>query len=175
MTTETISNQHPTIPEVGQPLPDFSLPAVGRGEDGSIAETTLSNADFRGQSMVLFFYPKDATSGCTIEVCEFRDLYPEFEKLGVSVAGISRDSVSSHKKFMQNQNLPYPLLADKNQEIIKGWGLLVNKTMYGKPVTGVLRNTFVVDGDGIVRRIFEKVTPLGHAQEVLEFVRTLRK
>jgi peroxiredoxin Q/BCP len=158
--------------QVDQPLPGFSLPAAVPGKDGSITESTLSNTDFRGRPLVLFFYPKDATSGCTIEVCGFRDLYPEFEKLGVAVAGVSRDSIGSHKKFVQNQNLPYPLLSDKSQDLIKGWGLLVNKTMYGKPVTGVLRNTFMVDANGIVRRVFEKVTPLGHAQEVLEFVKT---
>jgi peroxiredoxin Q/BCP len=95
--------------------------------------------------------------------------------MNVAIAGVSRDSTGSHKRFFQNQNLPYPLLADKNQEVIKVWGLLVNKTMYGKLVTGVLRNTFVVDGNGIVQRVFEKVTPLGHAQEVLEFVKTLAK
>jgi peroxiredoxin Q/BCP len=162
-----------STPQVGQPLPNFSLHAVVPGADGSVTESTLSNTDFRGRPLVLFFYPKDATSGCTIEVCGFRDLYPEFHRLGVAIVGVSRDSIASHKRFIQNQDLPYPLLADREQEIIRGWGLLVNKTMYGKPVTGVLRNTLVVDSEGIVQRVFEKVTPLGHAQEVLEFAKTL--
>jgi peroxiredoxin Q/BCP len=87
---------------------------------------------------------------------------------------VSRDNVRSHIRFIQNQNLPYPLLADQEQTLIRGWGLLVNKTMYGKPVTKVTRTTFVVDGEGIVRRVIEKVTPLGHAQEVLDLVRILK-
>ena len=159
-----------SIPQLGQPLPEFSLPAAVPDQDGSITETTITPADFRGKPFVLFFYPKDATSGCTIEVCGFRDLYPEFQKLGVEILGVSRDSIGSHIRFIQNQNLPYPLASDLGGELIKNWGLLVNKTMYGKPVTGVGRTTFVVDSEGIVRNVIEKVTPLGHAQEVLEMV-----
>ncbi|HEX8834108.1 MAG TPA: peroxiredoxin [Abditibacteriaceae bacterium] len=160
------------IPEVGKPLPPFSLPAVQRIE-GELVTSTRSNADFLGKPFVLFFYPKDDTPGCTVEVCGFRDLHPEFQALGVEIVGVSRDGVGPHKKFIEAQNLPYMLLADKEQEVIKGWELLVHKTMYGKPVTGVSRNTFVVDAGGKVQRIFEKVTPLGHAQEVLDYVRSL--
>jgi peroxiredoxin Q/BCP len=127
----------------------------------------------KGKISVVFFYPKDATSGCTVEVCGFRDLYSEFEKLGVNIIGVSRDGISAHKKFITNQNLPYPLLSDKERVLIEGLNLLVNKTMYGKPVTGVLRNTFVLDKDGNIVKVFEKVTPLGHAQEVLDYVRSL--
>jgi peroxiredoxin Q/BCP len=161
------------LPQEGQPMPDFKLAAAVPSK-GEIQETELSLADFKGKPLVLFFYPRDATPGCTIEVCGFRDLYPEFEKLGVTVVGASRDTVRSHIKFIQNQNLPYPLLADPDQILINGWNLLVQKKMYGKPVTGVLRSTFVADGKGIVRRVFDKVTPLGHPQEVLEFVRGLK-
>ncbi len=164
-----------SIPQIGQPLPDFSLPAAIANEDGTIEETTVTPADFRGRPFVLFFYPKDATSGCTIEVCGFRDLYSEFEKLGVAIVGVSRDSVRSHSRFITNQNLPYPLAADAGGALIRSWGLLLNTTMYGKPVTKVARTTFVVDGDGIVRQIYERVTPLGHAQVVLEDVRRLTK
>src|SRR5687768_12487887 len=96
-----------TMPQINQLLPDFSLPAAVPGLDGKITETTISNADSRGRPFVLFFYPKDATSGCTIEVCGFRDLYPQFEELGVAVLGVSRDTVRSHSRFIQNQNLPY--------------------------------------------------------------------
>lgn len=158
--------------QIGQPFPQFSLPAaVPQGSN--VVEQTMSNDDLRGHTSVVFFYPKDATSGCTIEVCGFRDLYSEFEKLNVQVIGVSRDTVSSHKRFIQNQNLPYPLIADKERVLIEGLNLLVNKTMYGKPVTGVLRNTFVLNKDGDIARVFEKVTPLGHAQEVLNYVRSV--
>ncbi len=158
--------------QIDQAFPQFSLPAaVPQGNE--IIEQTMSNDDLRGRTTVVFFYPKDATSGCTIEVCSFRDLYPEFEKLNVQVIGVSRDAVSSHKRFIQNQGLPYPLIADKERVLIEGLNLLVNKTMYGKPVTGVLRNTFVLDENGNIARIFEKVMPLGHAQEVLDYVRGL--
>ncbi|HEX8235993.1 MAG TPA: peroxiredoxin [Abditibacteriaceae bacterium] len=158
--------------QIGHPFPQFSLPAaVPQGDN--IVEQTMSNDDLRGRTTVVFFYPKDATSGCTVEVCGFRDLYPEFEKLNVQVIGVSRDTVSSHKRFIQNQNLPYPLIADNERVLIDGLELLIHKTMYGKPVTGVLRNTFVLDKAGNIARIFEKVTPLGHAQEVLDCVRSL--
>lgn len=160
-----------SIPRLNQPLPDFSLPAAVPGTDGAIEETTITPADFRGRPLVLFFYPKDATCGCTIEVCGFRDLYGELQEVGAAIVGVSRDTVRSHRRFIENQNLPYPLAADPGATLIKAWGLLINGTMYGKPVTKVLRTTFVVDGAGVVREIYEKVAPAGHAQEVLEAVR----
>lgn len=159
------------VPQVGQPLPDFSLPIAVPNANGEITESTLTAQSARGRSLVLFFYPKDATCGCTIEVCGFRDLYPEFQKENVQIVGISRDNIRSHIRFIQSQNLPYPLAADVGAELIKSWRLLVHKTMYGKPVTGVLRTTLLVDNEGTVRHIFEKVTPLGHAQQVLDAVR----
>ena len=162
-----------TTPQLNQPLPEYCLSAAVPGADGAITETTITNADLRGRPFVLFFYPKDATCGCIVEVCGFRDLYSEFEKLGVAVLGVSRDTMRSHIRFIQNQNVPYPLLCDTDRNLSRAWGLLVNKTMYGKPVTGTARTTFVVDGNGIVRRVFEKVTPLGHAQAVLDCVRDL--
>ncbi len=157
-----------TLPTESHPLPDFDLPVA----DGT-SESTLSLQDLQGQPFVIFVYPKDATSGCTIEANEFRDLYPEFGKLGVQVLGLSRDTVRSHLRFIENQELPYPLLADKPQTVIKGWGLLKDATMYGKPVTKVQRTTFLVDGKGVVRRVFENVQPPGHAQEVLEAARAM--
>jgi len=172
MSTESTPEIGGNRPQAGQPLPAFSQPATVPQVDGTVVETTLANADFKGRPLVLFFYPKDATPGCTIEVCGFRDLYPEFEKSGIQVVGVSRDTVRSHIRFTQNQQLPYPLLADPDQELVRGWDLIVNKKMYGKPVTGILRCTFVVDSQGIVRHVYEKVTPLGHAQEVLDLVRS---
>lgn len=158
------------LPQVGQKFPDFSLPAAIPSAQGT-NQSTLSLADFAGQLAVLFFYPRDATPGCTIEVCGFRDEYSGFEEIGVPVAGISRDKLSAHLKFIEKQALPYPLLADAEQTLIRACNLIKHKTMYGKPVTGVLRSTFVLDENGVVLRLFENVTPLGHAAEVLAFVR----
>ena len=159
-------------PETNQPLPAFSLPAVVKSADG-FEETTISNQSLAGRAFVLFIYPKDATNGCTIEACQFGELYEDFGKLSVEIIGISRDKLSAHKRFITNQNLLYPLAADEGAALIKSWNLLVDKTMYGKPVTGVLRTTFLVDKNGIVRQIWEKVTPAGHATEVLKFAATL--
>ena len=158
------------LPQIGQKFPVFSLPAAAPSAEGT-QQTTLSLADFRGQLLVLFFYPRDATPGCTIEVCGFRDEYSGFEEIGVPVVGVSRDKVSAHVRFIEKQALPYPLLADAEQTLIRSCNLIVNKTMYGKPVTGVLRSTFILDENGVVLRLYENVTPLGHAREVLEFLR----
>lgn len=162
-----------TLPQSGQPFPDFLLPVATPTKNG-IEESTLSLADLRGAPSVIFFYPKDATSGCTIEVCGFRDEYSGFEKIGAKVLGVSRDKLSAHKRFIENQNLPYPLLADPEQTLIRACNLIVNKTMYGKPVTKVLRSTFVLDKNGVIMRAWENVTPLGHAHEVLEYLRGQR-
>ena len=157
-------------PQINQPLPPFSLRAVL--PDGT--ETVLSNANFANRVLVLFVYPKDATSGCTIEVCGFRDLYAEFEKLNVAVVGLSRDSVGAHKKFIEAQNLPFALMSDKEQTLLRSWNLISDATMYGKPVTKVSRDTLIVDKNEIVRQILPKITPLGHASEVLDLVRALK-
>lgn len=161
-----------SLPQIAQPLPEFSLSAVVQTGDG-FDEVTLSNTSFAGRPFVLFFYPKDATCGCTVEACGFRDLHEEFAKLGVTVVGISRDKISAHRRFIANQTLPYPLAADDGAALIREWGLLKQATMYGKPVTKVARTTFVTDADGVLRGLFENVTPDGHAQEVLDFVRDI--
>jgi peroxiredoxin Q/BCP len=158
------------LPQIGQAFPSFSLPAAIPNH-GEIEQTVLSSADFRGQPLVIFFYPKDATSGCTIEVCNFRDEYSGFQKLGAQVVGVSRDKIGAHVRFIQNQELPYPLLADAEQTLLRACGLIANKTMYGKPVTKVLRTTFLLDENGIIERVWENVTPLGHAREVLDSLR----
>ena len=123
--------------------------------------------------MVLFVYPKDATSGCTIEVCGFRDWYSEFRVLDCEIVGLSRDSVGAHKKFIESQQLPFALLSDKEQNVLRAWDLIAPATMYGKPVTKVRRTTFLIDADGIVRAIWSDVSPLGHAREVLQRARQL--
>lgn len=158
------------LPQPGRPFPDFSLPTAMPTADG-VEQSTRSLSDFAGKPLVIFFYPKDATSGCTIEVCGFRDEYSGFEEIGAQVTGVSRDKIGAHVRFIANQNLPYPLLADSEQTLIRACNLIVNKTMYGKPVTKVLRTTFVLDEKGIVLRVYENVAPLGHARAVLDFLR----
>lgn len=161
-----------TIPCEGQLLPSFNLPAVTPIADGTTSQITLSNADFAGSPWVLFVYPKDATSGCTIEVCEFREAFAEFDKLHVKLVGLSRDKLGAHHRFITNQNLPYPLLSDAEQSTLRSWGLIAHKTMYGKPVTKVLRTSFVMDEKNRVLKVFENVSPPGHAREVLEYLQS---
>lgn len=156
-----------SAPQIGQPLPPFSLPAVL--SDGT--QSVLSNADFVGKAFVLFVYPKDATSGCTIEAQGFRELYSEFRVLDIEVIGLSRDTVGAHRKFIAAQTLPFALLADKEQTLLRSWDLISNGTMYGKSVTKVKRTTFLVDESGVVRHIWNEVLPTGHAAEVLQCAR----
>ena len=146
-------------PEIGQLVEDFTLP----DQDG--APVTLS--DFLGKPVVLFFYPRADTPGCTVEACGFRDQFAQLEAAGAAVLGISRDTVGAQKKFKTKFDLQYTLLADADQEIVKRFGLLKQKTMYGKPVTGVERTTYVIGSDGRLVHAFENVKPQGHAEEVL--------
>lgn len=161
-----------TFPQIHRTLPPFSFSAVVATEN-AIESSTRSNADFLGKAFVLFVYPKDATSGCTIEVCGFRDLYTEFRVLDIEIVGLSRDGIGAHKKFIAAQGLPFSLLSDKEQTLMKSWDLIFESTMYGKPVTKVRRTTFLIDATGIVRQIWNDVSPLGHAQEVLKAARQL--
>ena len=164
------------IPSIGEPLPTFELPIAlpqvlaEQNSAAKAAASTCSAQDLRGRAHVLFVYPRDATSGCTIEVCGFRDLYTEFRKLNVGILGLSRDTLGAHRKFIAAQNLPYGLLSDKEQHLLKAWNLIAPGTMYGKPVTKVLRTTFLMDENLVVRQIWNEVTPLGHATQVLQFV-----
>ena len=152
-------------PTVGETI-DFTLP----DQDGN----PVSLSQFRGHPVVLFFYPKADTPGCTIEACEFRDNFPKFSKLqdtGAISLGISRDTPKSQKKFKDKFNLPYTLLADADQEIVKRFDLVKPKTMYGKLVSGVERTTYVIGPDGKLLHIFSKVKPEGHAEEVLALLK----
>src|SRR5579875_1763315 len=146
-------------PKPGELVEDFTLP----DQDG----TPVTLTDFAGKPVVLFFYPKADTPGCTIEACGFRDQFAKLEKAGAVVLGISRDTVKAQRKFKDKFELPYTLLADKDQEIIKRFDLLKQKTMYGKPVTGVERTTYVIGSDGRLLHTFSDVKPAGHAEEVL--------
>lgn len=154
----------------GAPMPDFSLPMVSA--QGTRA---CSRQDLLGQPFVLFVYPKDATCDCTLVAQEFRDRHAEFQSLSVQVLGLSRDSVGAHRKFIAAQEFPFALLSDATQETMKSWGLIYHATMYGKPVTKVRRTTILANAEGIVQLVWEKVSPQGHAAQVLEACRGLRR
>lgn len=151
---------------VGSPAPDFAL----LDQDGN--EVKLS--DLKGKPVVLYFYPRDATPGCTTEACDFRDALPDYEGLGARVLGISPDTVESHRKFADKHGLPFTLLADPEKMAIQAYGVWKEKTLYGKKSWGVERTTAVIDRDGIVRKVFPRVRVAGHVQKVLEVVRGLR-
>jgi peroxiredoxin Q/BCP len=149
-----------------EPLPHFELPATGG--------KTFRLADAQDKPVVLYFYPKDNTPGCTTEGQQFRDLYPEFQKLGAEVYGISRDSLKSHESFKAKMSFPFELLSDAEEAACKHFGVIKMKNMYGKKVRGIERSTFVIGRDGRVLREWRAVKVPGHAQEVLDFVRSLK-
>jgi thioredoxin-dependent peroxiredoxin len=140
--------------------PDFEL---GTDHGG-----TLRLSSLRGQKVILFFYPKANTSGCTTEACEFRDLHPAVQEQGAIVLGISPDPVKDLVKFRDAYGLPYRLLADTDHEVAEAYGVWKEKSMYGRKYMGVERTTFVIDGEGRIEKVYHKVTPKGHAQQVLQ-------
>ena len=146
--------------EVGALAPDFTL----CDKDGK--EVKLS--DFRGKKVVLYFYPKDNTPGCTRQACAFAGAYEGFKEKNVAVIGISRDSVASHAKFAEKYNLPFTLLSDPDLSAIKAYGVWQEKKLYGKVSFGVVRTTFIIDENGIIERVMEKVKPDTNAAEILE-------
>ena len=145
--------------QAGMKAPDFTL------LDPSGKPVSLS--DFFGKRIVLYFYPKDNTPGCTRQACAFAGLYGEFQRRGITVIGISKDSVASHVKFAQKYSLPFILLSDPEQKAIGAYGVLKEKNMYGKTVLGVVRTTFLIDPDGTIREVMEKVKPDTNASEIL--------
>ncbi|RUL89638.1 thioredoxin-dependent thiol peroxidase [Tautonia sociabilis] len=151
--------------EAGTPAPDFSL----LDQHGK----AVSLKELKGKPVVLYFYPRDATPGCTTEACDFRDAIAEYEKAGAIVLGVSPDGVSSHQKFAGKLGLPFSLLADAEKEVCQRYGVWQEKTLYGKRSMGVVRTTFLIDSDGIVRKVFPKVRVQGHVAEVLEALRSL--
>ena len=146
----------------GEPAPDFSLPS-GQGE-------TVSLADFRGRKVVLYFYPRDDTPGCTTEACEFRDAVPRFRNEDAVILGVSPDSVDSHRKFKEKYDLNFPLLADEEHQVAEAYGVWKEKKMFGNTFWGVERSTFLIDEEGRVERVWRRVRPAGHADEVMEAV-----
>jgi len=148
-----------------QAVPDFELPATG----GKLFRLS----EMRGAPLVLYFYPKDDTPGCTDEGRQFRDLHEAFVACRCSVFGVSRDSVRSHDKFKTKMSFPFELLSDEEEKACGTFGVMKMKNMYGKQVRGIERSTFVVDKDGVLRKEWRGVKVPGHAQEVLDYVRTL--
>ena len=149
----------------GDKAPAFKLPSVEGGD--------VSLKDFAGKTVVLYFYPKDDTPGCTREACAFRDSQAALKKAGAVVLGVSPDSVESHQKFRSKYKLNFPLLADADKTVAKKYGAFGEKVMYGKKVTGMIRSTFVIDGGGVVRKVFPRVKVDGHSDKVLEVVSSL--
>ena len=149
-----------------QPAPDFELPATGG--------TTFRLSAAKGKPLVLYFYPKDNTPGCTTEGQQFRDLHPQFQKLSCAIYGISRDSLKSHENFKSKMKFPFELLSDAEEKACKLFDVISMKNMYGRKVRGIERSTFAIDAKGMVRREWRGVKVPGHAQEVLEFVKTLK-
>ena len=148
--------------EIGMKAPDFEL----KNSEGE----TVSLSSFRGKKVVLYFYPKDNTPGCTRQACAFGTDYGEYKKLGAEVIGISKDSISSHKKFAEKYSLPFILLSDPELEAIKAYGVWQEKKLYGKVSMGVVRTTFIIDENGIIKAIMPKVKPDTNSEEVLRFL-----
>ena len=150
--------------EVGMKAPNFTL----SDKDGN----TVSLSDFAGKTVVLYFYPRDNTPGCTRQACAFAGAYEEFKALDVVVIGISKDSVASHVKFAEKYNLPFILLSDPERQAIEGFGVWQEKKNYGKVSMGVVRSTFVIDGNGVIEKVMPKVKPDTNAAEILEYLRS---
>ncbi len=147
---------------VGDKAPDFRA----KDQDGR----TVSLKDFRGQKLVLYFYPKDDTPGCTKEACSFRDIWARFRKQKLAVLGVSVDDAASHKKFVEKYALPFTLLADPEKTIVREYGVWGPKSMYGRKYMGTHRATYVIDEKGRIAAVWPKVKPEGHAEEILEAV-----
>ncbi|HTS88459.1 MAG TPA: thioredoxin-dependent thiol peroxidase [Gemmatimonadales bacterium] len=149
--------------QIGDSAPDFALPS----DEGE----TVRLADLRGKKVVLYFYPKDDTSGCTTEACEFRDQWAAVKRAGAAVLGVSPDGTASHERFRRKYKLPFPLLADVDHSVAAAYGAWGEKRMYGRSYMGILRSTFIIDERGRIQAVFPKVKPKGHAQEVLAALR----
>ncbi|MGK9477856.1 thioredoxin-dependent thiol peroxidase [Melioribacter sp. OK-6-Me] len=153
--------------EEGKKAPAFTLP----DQNGK----KISLKDFNGKKVVLYFYPKDNTSGCTKEACDFRDAFPDFQKIDAVVIGISPDSVESHRKFADKYKLPFILLSDEKKEVLEKYGVWKEKSLYGKKYMGVERTTVIIDENGKIIKIFPKVKVNGHSEEVLKAIQDYGK
>ena len=151
---------------IGDKAPDFSLPD-STGEDISLNE-------LRGSKVVLYFYPKDDTPGCTREACSFRDTNAALQAAGIKILGVSADTVDSHRQFAEKFGLPFPLLADEQKEVINAYGVWGERQVRGQTMMGIRRMTFLIDEEGVISKIWPNVTPDNHAQEILEAVQAAR-
>jgi peroxiredoxin Q/BCP len=152
--------------KAGDKAPDFTLPVDGGGK--------VSLKDLKGKKLVLYFYPKDDTPGCTTEACAFRDALPDFSRVKAAILGVSKDSVASHDKFKKKFKLPFPLASDADGAVCEAYGTWVEKSMYGKTYMGIERATFLIDETGVIRAIWRKVKADGHAEEVLKAAEALK-
>jgi peroxiredoxin Q/BCP len=151
--------------DVGDKAPDFTLPTDGSG--------SVALAKLKGKNVILYFYPKDDTSGCTAEACGFRDALPNFRKVTAEVIGLSRDSVAAHDKFKKKYELPFTLASDADGKVCERYGVWVEKSMYGRKYMGIERATFLIDAKGVVRKVWHKVKVPGHVEEVLAALKAL--
>ncbi len=151
--------------DTGDKAPDFNLPVNGGGN--------LALKDLKGKIVVMYFYPKDMTPGCTTEAQNFRDRIKDFDKAGAVVVGVSKDSVKRHDNFVEKQNLPFKLISDEDGSLCEDFGVWVEKNMYGRKYMGIQRATFVIDAKGVIRHVWPKVKVKGHADDVLEVVKSL--
>jgi peroxiredoxin Q/BCP len=152
--------------EIGDKAPSFTLPSDGGSK--------VSLKDFTGKPVVLYFYPKDDTSGCTAEACAFRDQLPDFSKLKTAVIGVSRDDAASHDKFKTKYRLSFPLASDEDGKVCEAYGVWTEKSMYGRKYMGIERSTFLIDGKCMLRGVWRKVKVPGHVEAVLEAVKALK-
>ena len=152
---------------IGKKVKNFKLPATG--------DKTISLSDFKGKNVVLYFYPKDSTPGCTTEAQDFRDAKGRFTRANAVILGVSRDSIRSHENFKTKQKLNFDLLSDENEELCTYFDVIKMKNMYGKKVRGIERSTFLIDGNGILRQEWRKVKVKGHVEEVLQAVKALNQ
>ena len=150
---------------LNKPVPEFEIASTGH--------QTFSSKAAIGIAWVLYFYPKDNTPGCTSEGLQFRDLYPQFKQLGCAIYGVSRDSLKSHENFKAKMEFPFELLSDADEQVCKAFSVIKMKNMYGKQVRGIERSTFVIDANGTVRREWRGIKVPGHAEEVLEFAKSI--
>ena len=151
--------------KIGKKVPDFKLPATG--------EKTITLSELKGKNIVLYFYPKDSTPGCTIEGQNFRDNIKKFKAKNTVILGVSRDTVTSHEKFKKNECFPFDLVSDSDEKLCKLFDVIKEKNMYGKKVMGIERSTFLIDEEGILQQEWRKVKIEGHAEEVLNAVKNL--
>jgi len=151
--------------KLDMPVPDFNCAATG--------DQQIALNDLRGKNVVIYFYPKDSTPGCTTEGQDFRDLYAQFQTANCEIFGVSRDPIKSHERFKEKQEFPFDLLADEDETLCKLFDVIHEKNMYGKKVMGVVRSTFIIDDQGVLRHALRKVKVKGHVAEVLELVQAL--